>query len=130
LIRQIEADHGQHFVQPFEVRGRDARGESTEIERPRVRGLAGKELALPSWERAVEEAWLRRVEVGGVAALRGAVACAHEGVTGIGPFPLDLRAPGVSTSIMEGVNEILTVTRLELPSHLRRSLACTNIIET
>jgi hypothetical protein len=30
---------------------------------------------------------------------------------------------------MEGLNEILTVTRLGLPSHLRRSLACTNIIE-
>jgi hypothetical protein len=28
------------------------------IERPRVRGLAGKELALASWEQAVDEDWL------------------------------------------------------------------------
>jgi putative transposase len=33
-------------------------GGKVEIERPRVRVLAGKELALPSWERAVEEDWL------------------------------------------------------------------------
>lgn len=30
---------------------------------------------------------------------------------------------------MEGLDEILTVTRLRLPIQLRRSLACTNIIE-
>src|SRR5207245_10886791 len=38
-------------------------------------------------------------------------------------------APGVSASILEGLDEILTVTRLGLPAELRRSLACTNIIE-
>jgi transposase-like protein len=38
-------------------------------------------------------------------------------------------APGVSGSILEGIDEILTVTRLGLPAELRRSLACTNIIE-
>src|ERR1700674_626300 len=32
-------------------------GGKMEIERPRVRGLAGKELVLPSWEHAVEEDW-------------------------------------------------------------------------
>ena len=37
--------------------------------------------------------------------------------------------PGVSGSILEGIDEILTVTRLGLPVELRRSLACTNIIE-
>ncbi len=37
--------------------------------------------------------------------------------------------PGVSGSILEGIDEILTVTRLGLPTELRRSLACTNIIE-
>jgi putative transposase len=42
---------------------------------------------------------------------------------------LERDAPGVSTSILEGLDEILTVTRLGLPSQLRRSLACTNIIE-
>jgi transposase-like protein len=42
---------------------------------------------------------------------------------------LEQEAPGVSASILEGVDEILTVTRLGLPVELRRSLACTNIIE-
>ena len=36
---------------------------------------------------------------------------------------------GVSASILEGVDEMLTVTRLGLPRELRRSLAWTNIIE-
>jgi transposase-like protein len=38
-------------------------------------------------------------------------------------------APGVSASIREGLDEMLTVIRLGLPLPLRRSLACTNIIE-
>ena len=38
-------------------------------------------------------------------------------------------APGVSASILEGLDEILTVTRLGLPKELRRALACTNIVE-
>jgi transposase-like protein len=42
---------------------------------------------------------------------------------------LERDAPGVSRSILEGLDEILTVTRLGLPSELRQSLACTNIIE-
>jgi putative transposase len=42
---------------------------------------------------------------------------------------LEREAPGVSGSILEGIDEILTVTRLGLPAELRRSLACTNIIE-
>src|ERR1700721_3861511 len=33
-------------------------GGKTEIERPRVRDFAGRELALPSWEQAVAEDWL------------------------------------------------------------------------
>jgi len=36
---------------------------------------------------------------------------------------------GVSAAILEGLDEMLTVTRLGLPAELRRSLACTNIIE-
>ena len=36
---------------------------------------------------------------------------------------------GVSGSILEGLDEILTVIRLGLPPELRRSLACTNIVE-
>ena len=36
---------------------------------------------------------------------------------------------GVAGSILEGLDEMLTVTRLGLPRQLRRSLACTNIIE-
>jgi transposase-like protein len=42
---------------------------------------------------------------------------------------LERDALGVSGSLLEGLDEILTVTRLGLPSELRRSLACTNIIE-
>jgi transposase-like protein len=42
---------------------------------------------------------------------------------------LEHEAPGVSGSILEGLDEILTVIRLGLPPELRRSLACTNIIE-
>ena len=42
---------------------------------------------------------------------------------------LEREAPGVSASILEGLDEILTVNRLGLPEELRRSLACTNIIE-
>jgi hypothetical protein len=36
---------------------------------------------------------------------------------------------GVSGSILEGIDEILTATRLGLPKELRRSLACSNIVE-
>ena len=42
---------------------------------------------------------------------------------------LEHDAPGVRDSILEGLDEILTVNRLGLPADLRRSLACTNIIE-
>src|ERR1700757_389455 len=42
---------------------------------------------------------------------------------------LDQGAPGVAASILEGLDEMLTVNRLGLPVKLRRSLACTNSIE-
>jgi transposase-like protein len=42
---------------------------------------------------------------------------------------LEPQAPGVAASILEGLDEILTVIRLGLPGEIRRSLACTNIIE-
>ena len=42
---------------------------------------------------------------------------------------LEQVAPGVSASILEGLDKMLTVIRLGLPLSLRRSLACTNIIE-
>jgi putative transposase len=42
---------------------------------------------------------------------------------------LDQEAPGVAASILEGLDEMLTVNRLGLPTSLRRSLACTNSIE-
>jgi transposase-like protein len=42
---------------------------------------------------------------------------------------LDHEAPGAAASIREGMDEMLTVIRLGLPTELRRSLACTNIIE-
>jgi len=43
---------------------------------------------------------------------------------------LDHDAPGVSASILEGLDEMLTVIRLGLPTQLRRSLGCTNAIES
>src|SRR5918996_974096 len=42
---------------------------------------------------------------------------------------LEPRAPGAAAAILEGLDEILTVVRLGLPRELRRSLACTNVIE-
>ena len=42
---------------------------------------------------------------------------------------LEQEAPSVAASILEGLDEILTVNRLGLPEKLRRSLACTNSIE-
>ena len=42
---------------------------------------------------------------------------------------LEQEAPGVAASILEGLDEMLTVNRLRLPTQLRRSLACTNSIE-
>jgi transposase-like protein len=42
---------------------------------------------------------------------------------------LEHEAPGVAASILEGLDEMLTVNRLGLPTQLRRSLACTNGIE-
>lgn len=43
---------------------------------------------------------------------------------------LELEAPGISRTILEGLDEILTVIRLGVPPELRRSLASTNIIES
>jgi putative transposase len=43
---------------------------------------------------------------------------------------LDHDAPGVSASIHEGLDEMLTVIRLGLPDPLRRALGCTNAIES
>ena len=40
---------------------------------------------------------------------------------------LDKEWPGIAATILEGLDEILCVVRL--PTDLRRSLACTNIIE-
>src|SRR6266850_4709153 len=42
---------------------------------------------------------------------------------------LEPEARGVAASILEGLDEMLTVNRLGLPVQLRRSLACTNSIE-
>ena len=42
---------------------------------------------------------------------------------------LDKEWPGIAATILEGLDEILCVVRLGLPRNLRRSLACTNIIE-
>ena len=49
--------------------------------------------------------------------------------TARGPSGSAQQAPGVAASILEGLDEMLTVNRLGLPAKLRRSLACTNSIE-
>ena len=43
---------------------------------------------------------------------------------------LEQEAPGVAGSLLEGLDEILTVIRLGLPTELRRSLACTTSSKT
>lgn len=42
---------------------------------------------------------------------------------------MEKEAPGASGSILEGLDEMLTVNRPRLPPELRRSLACINAIE-
>lgn len=42
---------------------------------------------------------------------------------------LDRERSGVAKSLLEGLDEMLTVNRLGLPPQLRRALACTNSIE-
>jgi putative transposase len=42
---------------------------------------------------------------------------------------LEQQAASVAASILEGLDEMLTVNRLGLPAKLRRSIACTNSIE-
>ena len=42
---------------------------------------------------------------------------------------LEQQAAGVAASILEGLDEMLTVNRLGLSTQLTRSLACTNSIE-
>ena len=42
---------------------------------------------------------------------------------------IEQEAPDAAASILEGLDEMLTVNRLGLPAQLRRSLACTNSIE-
>jgi transposase-like protein len=76
-----------------------------------VRGLNGKELPLESWEQAIDEDWL------------------GQWAMNLMLINVSTDAPGVSASILEGLDEILTVTRLGLPKELRRALACTNIVE-
>ena len=43
---------------------------------------------------------------------------------------LEQEAPSVAASILEGLDEMLTVNRLGLPTQLRRSLACTTASKT
>jgi putative transposase len=75
-------------------------GGKVAIERPRVRGRGGAEVALPSWEAAQAEDWLGRwamrgrhrghirggaVEVCGVAPVRGVVGRTDERMASSGP---------------------------------------------
>ena len=58
-------------------------------------------------------------------ALRRCVELPHEHALRAGKLA-EQAAPGVSASILEGLDEMLTGFRLGLPQSLRRSLACTN----
>ena len=42
---------------------------------------------------------------------------------------MEKETPGVFGSVLEGLDEMLTVNRLRLPPELHLSLACTNAIE-
>ncbi len=72
---------------------------------------------MPSVKKALRQAWEQ-----------DDADCAERLLTNLARR-LEHEAPGVSASILEGLDEILTVIRLGLPPELQRSLACTNIIE-
>ena len=57
-------------------------------------------------------------------ALIVAVVCMMQTAAVVQSFPSD-----VAASLLEGLDEMLTVNRLGLPPQLRRALACTNSIE-
>jgi putative transposase len=68
--------------------------------------------------------------------LQDEFGCASRRSAGIVPIDVAASKPrlerdwsGVAGSILAGIDEILTITRLGLPKELRRSLACSNIIE-
>src|SRR6185369_14793664 len=57
--------HGRDAARPAHRWGRTRgrlgfHGGKIEVERPRVRGLDGREVTIPSWETAAEEDWLGR----------------------------------------------------------------------
>jgi hypothetical protein len=61
---------------------------------------------------------------------RSAVTCMAVSRVGVRNLTLpERRSLSTSPWDLEGLDEMLTVTRLGLPPELRRSLACTNIIE-
>jgi len=101
-------------------------GGKVEIERPRLRSFEGREQVIMERLPKSLHASVRRV-------LRQAweLADADKAEKLIRNLAQRLERDwsGVSGSILEGIDEILTVTRLGLPKELRRSLACTNIIE-
>src|SRR3989304_198052 len=53
----------------------------------------------------------------------------RSGCCAISPAGSSRGDPAAAASILEGLDEMLTVNRLGLPAQLRRSLACTNSIE-
>jgi hypothetical protein len=89
--------------------------------RPRVRERRGKEVVLPSWNGR----WVRTGSAIGTGRRGQGGAAAPQP----GPYPGAPRAPGAAAAIPERLDEISTVVRLGLPRELRRSPACTNIVE-
>lgn len=97
-------------------------GQDTPIQRCQVHKARNILDRLPKGLRASTKRVLRQVWEQGDAALaeRRLKALARR---------LEPDAAGVAGSILEGLDEMLTVIRLGLPDELRRSLCCTNIIE-
>ena len=119
-------------------------GGKVEIARPRLRSFDGKEQALPSWEGAMTEDWLGKWAMNqmlinvstrkferSMRLPEGDVDDADKAEKLLRNLARRLERDweGVAASILEGLDEMLTVTKLGLPPELRRSLACTNIIE-
>ena len=102
---------------------------------PSIGKLHGKPTSLPRSREAGSPDYRQAAQGGDSASLNAASGVAtrwcREGGKLIRNLArgLEREAPGVSPSILEGIGEILTDTRLGLPLELRRSLACTNIIE-
>src|SRR6478672_12959831 len=75
------------------------------IERPRVRGLDGKELALASWEQAVDEDWLGQWAMAHWPSQSSSTACSQ--LASASSFPSSPRTRGRSIATLPAWKPIL-----------------------